>query len=75
MTTAWIVWLSVTAGTFGAGEWWAMRSGSPPGETLSANIRKWLGVRPSQPRKRWTVYGFTGLIVGFAVWFVPHILG
>lgn len=43
------------------------------GDTLSENIRRWLGIEPRKPRGKvmrllWVLSG-----VVFFVWFIPHI--
>lgn len=69
-SAAWIVWLAVTAASFGLLEWATFRKH----QTLSENLRHWLGV---EPRKRWRRIGipaFATAVLVFAAWFIPHII-
>jgi flagellar biogenesis protein FliO len=43
-----------------------------PGDTLSENTRAWLGT--DKTWKTWGALGFVIALVGFVVWFVPHIV-
>lgn len=70
---AWGVWVVLSLGTFVALETFALRSKSE-GDTLSENIRRWLGVEPAQPWKRYTSLAFCLIMTGFTIWFIPHIL-
>lgn len=38
--------------------------------TLSANLRRWMGIKPQAPRRWWTRLVF----LGFLTWFEVHIL-
>ena len=42
--------------------------------TYSETIRRWLGVDPPNKRRRWAQVAFVVVLVGFDVWFIPHIL-
>lgn len=69
-SAAWVVWIAVTATSFGVLEWVTFRKH----QTLSENIRRWLGI---EPRKRWRRFGivaFAGAITVFFAWFLPHII-
>ncbi|MFG1602859.1 hypothetical protein [Actinoplanes sp. NPDC049265] len=43
-----------------------------PGDTLSENTRHWLGT--DRTWKTGGALGFVAALVGFIVWFVPHIV-
>ena len=43
--------------------------------TLSAWIRRQLGITPPQPRRAWLAPLFAAVLLAFPVWFVPHIEG
>jgi hypothetical protein len=67
----WTVWLAVVAATFAVLEGIALVR-RQPGDTLSENTRHWLGTD-----RTWTTWGALGFVialVGFVVWFVPHIV-
>lgn len=66
---AWIVWLVVAGASFGVMEWLSGR------ETLSANLRRWLGIDPPKPWRPITIPLFAGAVAAFAAWFAPHIVG
>lgn len=70
-SAAWIIWLAVTAVSFGALEWVTLQKR----ETLSENLRRWLGIDPPKPWRHMGVAAFTSVVLGFAAWFVPHITG
>lgn len=70
-SAVWAVWLAVMAISFGVLEWVTLRRH----ETLSENMRRWLGIEPPKPWRRVSVALFTGAVIGFAAWFVPHITG
>lgn len=70
-SSAWLIWLAVTAVSFGALEWVTLERG----ETLSANLRRWLGIDPPKPWRPITIPLFAGAVAAFAAWFVPHIVG
>ena len=64
---AWAVWLVTFAASFGVMEWLSGK------ETLSATTRRWLGIDPPKPWRRYTIVLFACAVAGFAVWFIPHI--
>lgn len=79
----WAKWLvSVIIGAIVAGYlFWKLESpGLKPGKgerTLSWHIRRWLGIRPYNPRKHWMVPLFMILCmlwIGGGVWFLIHIV-
>jgi hypothetical protein len=45
-----------------------------PNNTLSANIRKWLGINPQKDYRRIAVPAFIAAVAVFALWFIPHIV-
>lgn len=45
-----------------------------PGDTFSETLRRWLGVYP-KAKRRWVLMPSFGVVlVGFVVWFVPHVI-
>lgn len=68
-STAWIIWLTVTAFSFAVLEWVTFRKQ----QTLSENLRRWLGVEPRKPWRRVGIPAFMAVMLGFVAWFVPHI--
>jgi hypothetical protein len=42
--------------------------------TLTYKIRTWLGIETGEPRRVWTSIVFAVAIIGFNVWFIPHII-
>jgi hypothetical protein len=67
----WRTWLAVAAMTFAVLETIALIR-RQPGDTLSENTRHWLGTD-----RRWATWGALGFVValvGFVIWFVPHIV-
>lgn len=73
MTGAWITWLAAVAVSFAVLESIALAT-PRAGDTLSENVRRWLGIAPVRPWRRWGVAGFLATLVGFTVWFGPHIV-
>lgn len=69
-STAWIIWLTVTAFSFGVLEWVTFRRH----ETLSENVRRWLGIEPRKPWRRIGLPAFIAVMLGFTAWFIPHIV-
>lgn len=69
----WIVWLAVAAGGFAILETIALAN-RRDGDTLSENIRRWLGITPPSTRRRIAVPVFVGALILFLVWFLPHIV-
>jgi hypothetical protein len=65
---AWITWAAATVVVFVA------LANRRKGDTLSKNLRRWLGINPLRPVKRYTIPVFVAGLVGFVVWFVPHIV-
>ena len=70
---AWIVWGSVSLGSFAVLETVALAN-KRDGDTLSENLRRWLGIHPSRPARRFAVPAFVVGLAIFVVWFVPHIV-
>lgn len=66
----WLVWLSVTLGSFGVLEAWALtHRRSMPAGTLSEWLRRWLGIEPHRP---WRSLG-VAVFGGFLGWLCLHI--
>lgn len=65
----WLTWLLMTVGSFAWLETCALRS-NEPGLTLSATIRRWLGVSPRHKGKNLLSIGF----LGFLAWLGTHIM-
>ncbi|MCW2881920.1 MAG: hypothetical protein JWQ95_6020 [Sphaerisporangium sp.] len=70
---AWIAWAVASLGVFAALETVALAN-RRTGDTLSENIRRWLGIHPYRPVRRYAVPAFAVVLLGFVAWFVPHIL-
>ncbi|HZM83758.1 MAG TPA: hypothetical protein VFC19_49195 [Candidatus Limnocylindrales bacterium] len=64
----WAAWLLTVAVSFAGLEWLSGK------ETLSATTRRWLGVDPPKPWRRTSIVLFMSAVLGFAAWFVPHIV-
>lgn len=69
----WVVFTVVPLVVFAVAEGSALAS-RKTGRTYSENIRRWLGIDPPRPRRRWTVWAFATLLIAFDAWFVPHIV-
>lgn len=65
----WAVWVFLVLASFFAIEIPAVRN-KIPGDTLSENLRLWLGIRP---HRKWGIAG-TFIFGGFFVWFLFHII-
>ncbi|ALG07656.1 hypothetical protein [Kibdelosporangium phytohabitans] len=68
----WTAFVTVTVGVFAVLEIRGLKA-DPRGKnygTLSAALRRWLGIEPAKPRRWWlgSVFG------AFWLWFVVHIL-
>ena len=72
-TWAWITWAAVTVVSFAVLEAIAILNGRSP-DTLSENIRRWIGVEPQSRTRLIGVPLFLAVLFGFVAWFVPHIL-
>ncbi|MGI5493869.1 hypothetical protein [Microtetraspora malaysiensis] len=70
---AWAAWAATAFGTFAALETIALVNRNR-GDTLSENIRRWLGINPDRPVRRYTIPIFLGGLIAFVVWFGPHII-
>lgn len=70
---AWVTWAAASLVTFFILELVALMNNRDH-DTLSENLRRWLGINPPRPVRRWTVPLFIVVLVGFVVWFVPHIV-
>lgn len=70
---AWILWGSVSLTTFLVLEVIALTN-ERTGDTLSENIRRWLGITPPSPVRQVAVPVFVAVLLGFVAWFLPHIL-
>lgn len=42
--------------------------------TLTYKIRVWLGIETKRPHRLWASIAFTVGLIGFNVWFIPHII-
>jgi hypothetical protein len=69
----WIGWLVVTGLSFAVLETIALID-RRRGDTLSENIRAWLGIDPVRPQRRIAIPVFIGAFLTFVAWFVPHIV-
>lgn len=69
----WIAWLVVCLGGFAVLETLALIN-RRRGDTLSENIRRWLGIDPPNPVARIGIPAFVGVLVIFLIWFIPHIV-
>jgi hypothetical protein len=69
--TIWAVWLVIVAVSFAVLETIALVR-KADGDTLSENTRTWIGVRRGW--KSAGVLGFMAVLVGFVIWFIPHIV-
>lgn len=67
----WIVWAAFTLASFAVLEWLTIRRG----QTLSANLRRWMGVEPRKPWRHIGIATFVGAVLAFVAWFIPHIVG
>lgn len=70
---AWVVWITGTLTSFAILETVALAN-RRQGDTLSENIRRWLGIHPPSTVRRVGVPMFVAVLVGFVVWFIPHIV-
>ena len=69
----WISWITCTLAGFIILEAVALAN-RRSGDTLSEYIRKWLGIYPPSHIKRFGTTAFVVALVGFVVWFIPHIV-
>ncbi|MEV0616176.1 hypothetical protein AB0I81_22875 [Nonomuraea sp. NPDC050404] len=69
----WIAWLAIAAGGFAVLETVALIN-RRRGDTLSENIRRWLGITPPSVQRRIAVPVFVAVLVAFICWFLPHIV-
>lgn len=69
--TIWAAWLALLAISFAILEGIALWR-KAPGDTLSENIRIWIGTKRGW--KSAGVLGFIAGLLGFMIWFVPHIV-
>jgi hypothetical protein len=70
----WPAWLALLAGGFAFAETWALVSRGRGG-TLSEKLRRWLGLDPPRPGRRWAFVVVTVALVGVAVWLPGHLAG
>lgn len=70
----WVVWIVACLATFGVLEGIAIVNRTE-GDTLTENLKRWLGIDPPRPWKRAGIATFTSVVLGFVSWFVPHITG
>ncbi|MEV4474657.1 hypothetical protein [Nonomuraea sp. NPDC049504] len=70
---AWMVWAALSVGSFLILEFAALAN-TRENDTLSENLRRWLGLDPPRPVRKILAPLFIAGLVGFVVWFVPHIL-
>lgn len=68
----WAAWLFLVALSFALLEGLALIK-KAEGDTLSENTRHWLGIRAGKWRTA-GAFGFIAVLVGFVVWFIPHIV-
>lgn len=68
-TVAWIVWVAVALLSFLGLEVAAVVTGEPR-TSLSAYLRRWLGIDPHRP---WAVAG-AAVFVGFLAWLAIHVI-
>lgn len=66
---AWIAWAAVAFLSFLGLEIAALVTRGP-GSTLSAHLRRWLGIDPHRP---WAIAG-AAVFTGFLAWLVVHIV-
>ncbi len=67
----WTIWLLLAAVSFAVLETIGLIN-RRPGDTLSENTRRWLGT--DRTWRTWGALSFVAALVGFVVWFVPHIV-
>lgn len=67
---SWAAWILGTCASFAAMETRYYRSRSTPSTTLTATLRRWLGIAPRHPR-RWLL---APAFAAFLTWFAGHIL-
>lgn len=67
----WAVWLVLVAASFAVLETIGLAD-RRPGDTLSENTRRWL--RTDRGWKSAGPLAFIAALVGFVIWFVPHIV-
>lgn len=72
MSAIWAGWLIAVAVSFAFLEGYALWT-KRTGDTLSENTRRWLGIQPVRPWRRWGVGLFSAVLMGFVAWFLPHI--
>lgn len=66
-TRAWITWGVLTIGGFAVIEGLALREGAPQGATLSAHLRRMLGIHPAKPWHRASRVALVGACSALAV--------
>lgn len=67
----WAVWLAIVAASFAVLEGIALVR-KKDGDTLSENTRTWIGT--DKKWKTWGAAGFAAALIGFVIWFLPHIV-
>lgn len=67
ITRAWITWGVLTIGGFVAIEGYALSGHAPSGATLSAHLRRALGIHPAKPWHRVSRYALVGALSAVAV--------
>lgn len=72
-SSTWAIWLASVAVSFGVLEGIALLN-KKDGDTLSENTRKWIGLKENGVKRVAGASIFAGTILGFATWFVVHIL-
>lgn len=70
----WVGWLVAVVASFGVLEGIALGNRAD-GDTLSENTRRWIGMFAGTRKRAAGAAAFAGTVLGFAVWFVVHILG
>lgn len=74
MTLFWMIFtlcLSIPLLVFGVGEGVAIATGR---QTYSNWIRAKLGIEPKTNQRIWASSIFAGILLGFDIWFIPHIV-
>lgn len=67
----WALFTVLPLAVFAIAESIALKTRQP---TYSSTIRKWLGIKPYNHRRRITVRAFILIYLYFSIWFVPHIV-
>lgn len=68
----WLLWLAATLLSFAAIETWALTTDHQ--RTLTASLRRVLGISPPNRRRKTFVPIFIGGLVALVAWLIPHLL-